>query len=92
VDNFETKGEYTSWMNEKISYFKGLTHISQAAPTVCRSNETHYLDFRDDESALEKARDVECGRMIQELWLSRCEESLQACYARVVHNTESLHE
>ncbi len=42
----------------------------------CYSNQQHHSDLLEDEAEHNKERNEECGKLINELWLSRCEESL----------------
>ena len=64
-------------MNDEINFFKAVSHKAELAPITCHSNETHHQDFKNDGTALSKIRDAECGKVIQELWLNRCEEALE---------------
>jgi hypothetical protein len=66
-----------SWLTDRINFCKASSH--RAPVTVskgCYSNENHLRELLQEEEARSKERNEECGKLISELWLSRCEESL----------------
>jgi hypothetical protein len=67
-----------SWINDRINYCKETSHTTiKALPKAdCYSNETHHADLRDEKGALARLQAIECEKLIKELWLSACEESV----------------
>lgn len=67
-----------SWLTDRINFCKASSHRAPASAgsTGCYSNDTHFRELLEAEEARSKARNEECGKLISELWLSRCEESL----------------
>ena len=66
-----------SWMNDNLSFLKGQSHKAQPAAVGCYSNQKHHAEMLDEDSALKKIREAACAKMINELYLSQCEESLK---------------
>jgi hypothetical protein len=67
-----------SWITDRINFCKATSH--KAPPIVvdasCYSNERHHSDLVNERAGSVQERNEECGKLINELWLSRCEESL----------------
>jgi hypothetical protein len=77
-------------MNDEINFFKAVSHKAELAPITCHSNETHHQDFKNDVTSSSKIRDAACGKMIQELWLSRCQDAMNEEHDKLVQANHSL--
>jgi hypothetical protein len=68
-----------SWLKDRIKFHTASSH---AAPPVlvdehCYSNERHHSDLLSEDATRGKALNEDCGKRINELWLSQCAESLR---------------
>jgi tRNA A37 N6-isopentenylltransferase MiaA len=66
-----------SWIGDKLNFCNTRAHEAQKQNAHTYSNARLHSELKDVEAqALKKMRETECGKMIRDLWLSRCEESL----------------
>jgi hypothetical protein len=67
-----------SWISDKFNFRKGQSLAAFKAPpnSDCSSNENHPADPLDETEASVKSQATMCKKLIMELWLAECEESL----------------
>ncbi len=66
-----------SWLRNRIDYITGQSHAQLAVVDECHSNEKHHEEMQEEWHVKDDTVNVECKKLLNELWLSECEESFK---------------